>query len=439
MSSSIEQLAGKKVLFATISTDGHIDPLTGLAKHLQEAGCDVRWYASKHYTTKFQQLYIYHYTPKKHKDVNSRNVNEIHPERARVKGRIAKLNFDMINIFALPAARHFEDIRYIYETFPFDIIIVDIMFTAAPLVREILGIPVIAIGVVPLTEASKDLPPYGLGMIPSPNLLGRLKQHILRFMTDKILLKRSFKVYEQVFRKYGIRSKGVNMFDSIVKNADLVLQIGTPGLEYKRRDMGRNVRYIGPMLPYTTHRTGLPWFDERLNEYKNIVLVTQGTIEKDVNKIIIPALEAFYDTNVLTIVTTGGSKTEELRARYPYRNVIIEDYIPFNDVMPYAKVFITNGGYGGVLLSLQHRLPIIAAGINECRNEICARIGYLKFGINLHTETPSADQISEAFENILDSPSYKVNISRLKEEFRQYEPISLSAGYVAELLKIAAV
>lgn len=439
MTSSIGQLAGKKVLFATISTDAHIYPLTGLAKYLQDSGCDVRWYASKHYTSKFHQLRIYHYTPKKHKDVHGRNVNEIHPERTRIRGRIAKLSYDMINIFALPAVKHFEDIRYIHETFPFDIMIVDTMFTAAPIIREVLGIPVIAVGVVPLTEASSDLPPYGLGMTPSYNLPGRFVQAILRFMTDKFLLKKPFKVYEQVCRKYGVRNKGANILDSIVKNADLVLQIGTPGLEYPRRDIGSNIRYIGPMLPYSAETNRAPWFDDRLHEYKKIVLVTQGTMEKDVNKIIIPALEAFRDTNVLTIVTTGGAYTAELRARYPYRNVIIEDYIPFNDIMPYAKAFITNGGYGGVLLSLLNRLPIIAAGIHECKNEICARIGYLKYGIDLHTETPSADQISEAFEDILDSPSYKANISRLKEEFRQYEPILLSAGYVAELLKIGAV
>ncbi|PSL30651.1 glycosyltransferase [Chitinophaga ginsengisoli] len=434
MTSSIEQLAGKKVLFATISIDAHINPLTGLAKYLQDLGCDVRWYASKYYTAKFHQLYIYHYTPKQHKDVNGENVNEIHPERARIKDRVAKLNYDMTNILAKPAVNHFEDIRHIYEAFPFDIMIVDSMFTAAPIVRKILGVPVIAIGVIPLAEASRYLPPYGLGMTPSQHPFGRLKQSVLRFLTDQILFKQSYKAYEQVFRHYGIRNKVVNMLDSIVKHADLVLQIGTPGLEYQRRDMGSNIRYIGALLPYPASKNGVPWFDDRLHQYRKVVLVTQGRTEKDSSKIILPALEAFRDTNVLTIITTGGSKTAELRAMYPYRNVIIEDYIPFNEVMPYADVFITNGGYGGVLLSLQNRLPIIAAGADECKNETCARIGYMKYGINLHTASPSADQISEAFENILDTPLYKTNISRLMEEFNQYDPMPLSAAYVADLL-----
>ena len=51
-------------------------------------------------------------------------------------------------------------------------------------------------------------------------------------------------------------------------------------------------------------------------------------------KIIVPTLEAFKDTDVLIIATTGGSRTQELRNRYPYANILIEDFIPFNDIMP---------------------------------------------------------------------------------------------------------
>ncbi len=69
-----------------------------------------------------------------------------------------------------------------------------------------------------------------------------------------------------------------------------------------------------------------------------MVLVTQGTVERDVEKILVPALEAFKDTDTLVIATTGGSNTKMLQSRFPYKNIIIEDFIPFADVMPYADV-----------------------------------------------------------------------------------------------------
>jgi len=435
MTSDVLGLAGRKVLFATVSGDRHIYPLTGLAKYLQDAGCDVRWYASKYYTTKFQQLSIYHYPLQRATDFNCYNIDEVFPERARISGTFDKINYDLINVLTLPAIRHVEDIQDIRQTFPFDIMIVDNMFTAAPIVREILKVPVVAVGVVPLTASSVDLPPYGMGIPPSTGTAGRIRQAILRFLSNRVLLKKASRVYEEIFEKYGISYKVVNILDSIVKHTDLVLQIGTPGLEYHRSDIGSNIRFIGALHPYTGIKRDQPWSDARLHQYKKAVLITQSITEKDFSKLIIPALQAFRNTDILTIVTTGGRNTERLRNRYACDNVIIEDHIPFDDVMPYMDAFITDGCYGDILQSLQHQLPVIAAGVNEGRNEICARIGYLKYGLDLHTETPTADLLRRAYEHILRNDIYKRNIIRLNEEFRQYDPIPLSAGYVAELLK----
>ena len=42
-----------------------------------------------------------------------------------------------------------------------------------------------------------------------------------------------------------------------------------------------------------------------------VIVVTQGTVETDVNKLLVPALEAFKNSEVLVIATTGGTGTEE--------------------------------------------------------------------------------------------------------------------------------
>ena len=103
-------------------------------------------------------------------------------------------------------------------------------------------------------------------------------------------------------------------------------------------------------------------------------------------------LEAFQNSDYLVIVTTGGSKTVELRQRFTADNFIIEDFIPFDEVMPYCDVYITNGGYGGVLLGIEHQLPMVVAGVHEGKNEIAARVGYFKLGINLNTEHQKLQQ-----------------------------------------------
>lgn len=287
---------------------------------------------------------------------------------------------------------------------------------------------------MPLTESSKDLAPAGLGMTPATSFLGRRKQDLLRFLADKVLFRKPNNVMRQLLLQHGIDAGNINVFDLISQKTTLLLQSGTPGFEYKRSDLSRNVRFIGPLLPYSSKKHRQQWNDLRLSIYKKVILVTQGTVERDPEKIIVPVLEAFKDSEYLVVATTGGSKTKELQSRYPQFNIIIEDFIPFADIMPHAHVYITNGGYGGVMLGIENNLPMVVAGVHEGKNEINARVGYFKLGINLGTEKPTAAQMKSAVETVLADSTYRDNVKALSKEFSQYEPNSLCASYVAEIM-----
>ena len=105
--------------------------------------------------------------------------------------------------------------------------------------------------------------------------------------------------------------------------------------------------------------------------------------------------------------------------------------------MPYADAYISNGGYGGVLLAIENELPCVVAGIHEGKNEICARIGYFNLGINLKTETPTPAQVKKSVVEILNNQVYKKNVKKLAKEFSQYNPNKICANYVAELIQLS--
>lgn len=428
-------LAGKKILFACFPSDGHFNPLTGLAVHLQSLGCDVRWYTSPIYSEKLKKLQIPQYKFVAAKDVNGENVEEVFPERAKINGKIRKLNFDMVHAFILRGPEYYADILNIHKEFPFDVMVADCAFSGIPFVTDKMNIPVISIGVFPLVETSKDLAPPGLGMEPSYSFAGRIKQRVLRYVASKVLFAKSNKVMWDILAKYGIDHMNLNIFDLLVRKSTLLLQSGTPGFEYYRSDLGQNIRFIGPLLPFQSKKQRVPWFDARLNQYEKVVVVTQGTVEKNPEKIVVPTLEAFKGTDTLVIATTGGSGTAELKKRFPQSNLVIEDFIPFADIMPYADAYITNGGYGGVLLGIGNQLPLIVAGVHEGKNEINARIGFFRLGINLKTEWPKPEQVKQAVEELLSDPSYKENVVKLGKEFDGYNPNELFAYYTNDILQ----
>jgi MGT family glycosyltransferase len=425
---------GKKILFATVPADGHVNPLTGIAVYLKGLGYDVRWYTSNTYADKLKKLNIQQYPLVRALDVRGDNVDELLPERKNHKSMVAKLNFDIIHFFIQRSTEYFADIQEIYESFPFDLMIADCCFTAIPFVKEKMNIPVVSMGIVPLTETSKDLPPAGLGLTPVGTMMGRIKQSVLRWVAQNVLFAKSNKVLKALTTEHNLSYNNENIFDYLVKKSTMLLQSGTPSFEYYRSDLGKNIRFVGPLLPHTSASTQQPWFDKRLNKFDKIVLVTQGTVERDVEKIIVPTLEAFKDTDVLVLATTGGSDTAKLRERFPHKNIIIEDFIPFGDVMPYADVYISNGGYGGVLLAIEHELPCVVAGVHEGKSEICARVGYFDLGINLRTETPQTVQVKKSVEEVMNNQKYKINVIRLAREFTKYDPNELTASYIREVL-----
>jgi MGT family glycosyltransferase len=426
---------GTKVLFANFPADGHFNPLTGLAVHLKSIGCDVRWYTSKKYEEKITRLNIPFYGLKKALDISSSpDLEKVFPKRRRHKSQISKLVFDIINAFILRSPEYYEDLKGIYKEFSFDVLICDIAFGAIPFVKDKLQKPVIGISVFPLIETSKDLAPNGLAITPSNTFFGKLKQKFLHIVANKVLFAKPNMVMKKMLTEHGIDGGNSGVFDLLIRKSTLVLQSGTPSFEYKRSDLGSNIRFVGPLLPYSKKRSGNNWYNEKLQQYNKVILVTQGTVERDVKKIIIPTLEAFKNSDILVIATTGGSQTEELRKRYPYQNIIIEDFIPFDDVMPYADVYVSNGGYGGVLLAIRNHLPMVVAGVHEGKNEINARVGYFNLGINLKTEKPSIEQIRKGASEVLNNKVYLNNVRKLNEEFNNYNPEQLVTDYLAQVV-----
>ena len=423
-----------KILFATTPAAGHFNPLTGLAEYLAQRGNDVRWYTSSDFSRQITELSIHHYPFKAALGINFENLDAFFPERVRIKNPTDRMNFDMINLFANRSTEYFSDISEIFQKFKFDVLICDNTFSAIPIIRAKLNIPVVAIGVMPLPEISIDLGPYGLGLLPPLTVLGRLKNNIMRYLFKNLLAKKSISAFANILAPFQIPDTRLPLLDLLVKKSDLFLQIGTQSFEYPRSDLGKNIRFIGGLKQNAPKGSFEFWFDQRLTTFKKIILITQGTVEKNLNNLIIPTIEAFKGGENLLIVTTGGNQTETLQQRYKFENIIIEDFIPYKDIMPYAHVYVTNGGYGGVMQSLNYGLPIVAAGLFEGKNEICSRIGYFKVGINLKTETPSIQEIRTAVNKILTDTDIGNNAWLISNELDKINSKELCYTYIKELL-----
>jgi UDP:flavonoid glycosyltransferase YjiC (YdhE family) len=424
-------MISKKILFATMPMDGHFNPLTGIAMHFKARGHDVRWYCSQAYEEKLQKLGIPLFAYKSARDVNTQNMHSLYPEFSELKG-IKKLKFDFEKIFLDNIENHYLDIKEIYENeFGFDMFFCDSAFYALQIINEKIGKPLYVVNPGPMLEISKDTPPNFTGLTPAKTIIGKKIHQLMRVLMDKMIFTDGMKLYNNMRKSHSLPPYEGSFWNISADYSTLFFQSGIPEFEYHRSDLNPKVKFTGPLLPYKKNSDHSFKYTEKLKQYEIVILISQGTIDnKDQNKLIIPTLEALKDKNNLLIVATGNINTDELRKKYSRSNIIIEDFIDFDFILNYTDLYITNGGYGGVMLSLSKGVPILTAGITEGKNDINARIRYYKVGIDLKTERPAPDKIRIKTEEMLTDKTFKNNASRLQSLLRNYNPNQIIENYV---------
>ena len=421
----------KKILFATMPMDGHFNPLTGIAMHFITIGHEVRWYCSQTYEMKLKKLGLQLYPYKKARDVNSENLHTLYPEISKLKGPKG-IKYAFEKIFLDNIENHYLDIKEIYDNeFEFDLFFCDSAFYALQMINEKIGKPVYVVNPGPMLEISRDTPPNFIGLTPAKTIIGKKIHQLIRVLMDKMIFTDGMKLYNNMRKSQGLHPYDGSFWNISADYSTLFFQSGIPEFEYHRSDLNPKVRFTGALLPYRKISDKSFKYNGKLKQYEKVILMSQGTIDnKDQNKLIIPALEALKDKNYLLLVATGNINTDELRKKYSLPNIIIEDFIDFDFILDYTDLYITNGGYGGVMLSLSKGVPILTAGITEGKNDINARIRYYKVGIDLKTERPAPDKIRIKTEEMLADKTFKNNASRLQSLLRNYNPYQIIIDYV---------
>jgi UDP:flavonoid glycosyltransferase YjiC (YdhE family) len=266
--------------------------------------------------------------------------------------------------------------------------------------------------------------------------LGRLRDRALKVISDKLVAGPAQRLYTSILADYGLTLGADHLFtDEPYATSAAVIQSGTLSFEYPRSIANPKVHYVGPLLPYRGSRSQPLTFTDKLGRYGRTVLVTQGTVDnKDPAKLIVPAIEALKDTDTLIVVATGSSETAELRDRYAGDNVVIDDYLDFDAALKHADAYITNGGFGGVMLSLANGVPLVCAGITEGKNDVNAHLDYHRVGIDLRTEKPKPESIRRAVDRVCTEPEWKARAQAFQAEISRLDPPAVVEQLISDLV-----
>ena len=412
-----------RILFASMPADGHFNPLTGVAAHLQAAGHDVRWYAGPEYGRKLDGLGMTHFPYRRASEITAGNLNERFPERDRLKGPKA-ISFDLEKFFVTNVDNHFQDIVDLRAEFPFDVFVCDGAMYAEKLVAEVLDVPVFAVAISMVMPDDQSPPPF-FGLRPARTIVGRTVHRVVRRMLASAV-KPGAIVYNDILASHGLAPIPLDGFPQVpMASARRVFLNGCPGLEFPGYRPLDNAEFAGALLPARgAVGAAAPLPRQVLDPDSRVVLVSQGTVDNtDPTKLLGPTLEALADGPYVVVATTGGVQTAELRAKFSSPNVVIEDFLDYDALFPHVDVFVSSGSFGSVLAALRHGVPVVAAGKTEGKNDIAARIGYNHLGIDLRTERPKPARIREAVHQVLADATYAAKVETVRAELASYDPM----------------
>lgn len=425
-----------KVLLASQAIAGHFNPLTGIAVALKETGHDVAFYTGNTFAGKLEELGVRHFPFVRAIEHTADNLNELYPQRARLKGPLA-IRFDGEKVFASNVSNFYRDVCDVHAAFAFDVIVMDNSMFIQRLVSALIGKPVVSFLPIGNMESDPWVPPLFFGFLPAKGMRQKLLHAGARLVSKVVVAKPALDSYTRQLQQFGlVTASNATLTDEPYKFSDAVIQTGTASLDFPRSRTNPKVKYVGALLPYrpatAQPAAGLP------AGYARTVVVTQGTVDnKDPNKLVVPALEALKDRDMLLVVATGGAGTAELRQRFPRPNIVVEDFVDFAAVLPLADAFVSNGGFGGVLLSLAHGVPVVVAGINEGKSDVNARVEYAGVGINLHTEAPTAEAVGAAVDAVLGDPLWRARAQDMRRQFESQDGCAAAVGIIEDAARAA--
>lgn len=418
-----------RFLFATQPITGHLLPAIPIVNDLVRRGHEVVWYTGQKFRGKVEAAGARFAPYQQAYDYDDSDYDAAFAGRSAHRG-LNQIKFDFIHLFMKQVSPQHRDLQAILQHFPADAIVGDPSIAAAFLINEKGGPPNALYNISVLGIKGEDVAPFGLGLLPMPSLVGRLRNRLLYWLASNVIFKAVSDEFARQCKSVGAIPR---KFSGVPVSPYLFLQPTVPAFEYPRRELPPQVHYIGALLPDApTDFTPPAWWDEVIHKHRPVVLVTQGTVATDARELIAPTLRALADEEV-TVIAAGVKERSALGFDALPANVHVEAFIPFKPLLPHIDVYLTNGGYGGVMTALAQGVPVIAGGMTEDKPEVGNRVAYSGVGVNLKTATPTPTQIGAAVKQVLADRRYRQNAQHLQSELNRYHAPTLAAELLEQL------
>ena len=289
--------------------------------------------------------------------------------------------------FGERAPLQLRDLQRAIEAERPDVLFVDEGAWGAAAAAERSGLPWAFSIVSPVPLPSRDAPPFGLGLAPRPDLIGRLRDRLAKRLTLGTLERIIASHVNPLRAELGLPL--VETIEDVYLAASVVLAYTAEPFEYPRSDWPAKLRLVGPGL-WEPPADPPAWLDELRQP---LVLVTCSTLFQNDRRLVEAACAAFAGEPFDVVVTTADVDPAGLEAA---ANVRIERFLPHAPLLKRGVCVVCHAGMGITQKALAHGVPVVAVPFGRDQPEVARRVEVAGAGVRLPARKLSPDRLRDA-------------------------------------------
>ena len=303
-----------------------------------------------------------------------------------------------------------------------DALLIDETSWGAAAAAERSGLPWAFCVPSPVPLPSRDVPPFGLGLAPRDDALGRARDRIAERVALGSLARLIASHVNPLRRELGLAP--MRTLADFYLAATLLLAYTAEPFEYPRSDWPAKVHLVGPGL-WEPPQSAPAWLEHLQGP---LVLVNCSTLFQNDSRIVEVSCEALADEPFDTVITTADLDPAGFRA--PPR-IHIERFLPHTPLLERASCVVCHAGMGITQRALAHGVPVVAIPFGRDQPEVARRVEVAHAGIRLPARDLRADRLLESVSRAI---KLRPGAERIARAFAALDTPALAATALEESL-----
>ena len=305
-----------------------------------------------------------------------------------------------------------------------DVLFVDEGAWGAAAAAERSGLPWAFSIVSPVPLPSRDAPPFGIGLRPRHDGLGRLRDRLVGPLTLGTLERVIAKHMNPIRAELGLPP--VRTIEDVYLAASAVIAYTAEPFEYQRSDWPTKLTLVGPGL-WEPVCERPEWLD-RLE--RPLVLVTCSTLFQNDRRLAEAAVAGLAGEPFEVAVTTADVDPTGLPAA---ANIHVERFLPHTPLLERAACVVCHAGMGITQKALAHGVPVVAVPFGRDQPEVARRVEVAGAGVRLPVGKLTPERVRNAVRRAIE---LRPRAERIASEFTRAGGASAAADVIEGLLPL---